>query len=269
MHYLDYLRLPPPSDPVPTQHNATSPVVVLGGYSYSSLILQHVPPAPTILQLFSTPVAGSAVSEIMLQARKMADQSNLESIALARDIEREQSKTSKGHDHRPSMTLGGYETSPDQRRNSRDIRRSHDETNSLTIRTRLRSLSHRRREDKGPMMPPQAIDVVAITTPDIRYLLVSPLTNPVSIFAAPALAWSKSKSTCQLAMSRHDSLVVYGDRDGFSSAKRIREWSVQMEKAPASRFASVEIEGAGHFWIENGAEESLKAALGQWEHQIR
>ncbi|KAF1941520.1 hypothetical protein EJ02DRAFT_200858 [Clathrospora elynae] len=281
MHYMCYLNPLSTSDAVITPGQSPSdaarmqgdacPVVILGGYSYGSLILTHLPPVPTVLQHFSAPLAGSAADEILLRARRLADQSNLECINLARDAARARRKCRNGHVPRPSVTMGGEEISPDKRRSSRDLRGSVDGGGRLEIKTRLRSLSHRGRKDSGPATPPETKSET-ITAPDIRYLLISPLTPPISTLAAPALVhkfWNKSRDGCHDVIGKHVSMAIYGDADNFTSAKRIRDWSEQLKAEPASRFTSVEVKRAGHFWVESDVEEELRAALRVWELKVR
>ncbi|KAH9868527.1 hypothetical protein J1614_007599 [Plenodomus biglobosus] len=289
MHYMSYLQPFPTSDtefapapspaspqrpamggPSPSQSPA-SPVVVLGGYSYGSLILKHLPPVPTILQPFAAPISGSSADEILLRAHKLADQSNLEWINLAHDEARARQKR-RGHGHKPSLTMGGEETTPEKRRSSRDIHRSLDSHTSLKIRTRLRSISHRRREDDAIVTSPGENKHTTILLPEIRYLLISPLTLPVSTLLAPALGhkfWHKVKEGGQEVIGMHTSLVIYGDQDNFSSARKLRDWSNLLKSGPASSCSSVEVAGAGHFWVEPQAEEVLRATLQEWENSIR
>ncbi len=282
MHYLSHLRprlaldlnLTPGLSPIsPNQlgssptHDDECPIVILGGYSYGSLILRHLPPVPTILQPFSAPVSGTAAEEIVLRARKLADQSNLEWINLTRDDTRARRKSRAGNESRPPVTMGGEETSPEKRRSSRDVRRSL-EGGRLEIRTRL---SHRRRESHEPGPQPDT-NSATITMPNVRYLLISPLTPPTSALAAPALIhrfWSRSKDGCQDVIGKHISLAIYGDQDIFASAKKIRDWAEQLKAEPTSRFSSVEVTGAGHFWHESGVEARLRSALKEWETAIR
>lgn len=280
MHYLSSLQphlahqllcvserpqmLQSPADPVSTPGNAC-PIVVLGGYSYGSLILRHLPPVPTILKPFAAPEAGSAADEIVLRSHKLADQTNMEWVALTRDETRARKPKAK-QTARPSITMGGEETSPGKRRSSREIRRSFEGTR-LEIRSKLRRLSHGKREKSEPTTPPPAVKSEDFAMPDTRYLLISPLTTPISSLAAPALIhrlWGKSKDDGHEIVGKHMCLAIYGNQDIFSSAKKLREWAERLKDAPASRFYSVEVEGAGHFWVEHGVETRLRVALEQW-----
>jgi hypothetical protein len=289
MHYLSYIQ--PHPEPTPPEqslhaseiehtetpsrpHTTESPVVVLGGYSYGSLVLRYLPPVPSILQTFTAPIAGSASDEILLRARKLADQSNMAWRELARSRERESRSRRKGHETKPLVTMGGEETTPEKRRSSREVRRSTDRGLSIDIGNRLRSLSHshRRRKDDTPPFPLETAGSDLITMPEIRYLLISPLTPPISTLAAPALGhkfWHKSRGGHDDAISQHVALAVYGDQDNFTSAKRIRDWIEQMKAIQGSRFSGVEVAEAGHFWVEHGVEERLRGALKDWEAAVR
>ncbi|CAI6336084.1 unnamed protein product [Periconia digitata] len=281
MHYLSYLRPNPlptavftPEPPLaPTKKSRDdAPVMVLGGYSYGSMILRHLPPVPSILQPFASPLEGSAADEILLRAHKLADQINLKWINEARaSAERGRRR----HETKLSVTMGGEETSPKKRRSSRDIRRSMEGSNgrrSLNISEGLRSISHRR--SPHPQVTPEpTAPRPAIMMPDVCYLLVSPLTAPISTLAAPSLAhkfWSKSaNSTTSDVIAKHRSLVVYGDRDQFSSVHKVREWVRRMQNQGSSQCSADEIEGAGHFWNEHSVESRLRSAIEQWERKAR
>jgi len=293
MHYLSFLQLNPSSDATfsaeqsPVSPKANQPeaapqaaatvaenegsVVVLGGYSYGSLILRHLPPILSIIQPFSSPPDGSAANEILLRAHALSDQANLEWLNQARDRERQRRR---GHEASLSVTMGGEETSPEKRRISREVKRSMDGHRSLDLSNRLRSLNHRRRN--GDVTPTGIGPVSArpsITVPQVRYLLVSPLTAPTSTVLAPALArgfWNKSaQSNSQEAYTRHETLAVFGDQDVFSSAKKMRQWVEAMHQCCGTRFSHAEVNGAGHFWHEESAESGLREALRNWELQIK
>ncbi|KAF2003905.1 hypothetical protein P154DRAFT_404110, partial [Amniculicola lignicola CBS 123094] len=262
-----------------------APVVVLGGYSYGSLILKYLPPLPSILHPFAAPIAGSSAAEIVLRARKMADQSNLEWINLAQEHARHKDDSSNTHaPGRASMTImGGEETSPDVRRSSREIRRSIDGGNrlSLDISRKIRSVSHshlhRKKKshdhfDERPLAAPDAALTphLPITLPSIRYLLVSPLTPPLSTLAAPGLGIKSWRGGHHVDMiGKHPSLAVYGDQDPLSSAKKVQLWGEQLTKENGERFRAVKISGAGHFWHEEGIGGRLREVLREWEGVVR
>ncbi|KAF2264334.1 hypothetical protein CC78DRAFT_463762 [Lojkania enalia] len=288
MHYLSYLEpFPSPDISFPLEQSPVSQqttkqtdisrtstkdpaVVVLGGYSYGSLILKHLPPVPSILQPFVAPINGSAASEILLRAHRLADQSNLEWINLARDHEQ---RKKHGHENNLPVTMGGEETSPDMRRGSRELRRSMDGRRSLNVGRKMRSLSHQRRKDSNSQTPLESsAKKLLISMPNVKYLLVSPLTPPISTLAAPGLGykfWNKSPHGCQEVIGKHVSLAIYGDQDIFTSTRKMQHWAEQLRSASDSRFSHVQVVGAGHFWHEHGVEEKLRNALKGWEFKIR
>ncbi|KAF1841738.1 uncharacterized protein K460DRAFT_379753 [Cucurbitaria berberidis CBS 394.84] len=288
LHYMCYLQPSPISDiPFTPEQSPVSllshssgdstrtrsgepPVVILGGYSYGSLILKHLPPLPTILHPFSCPITGSAADEILLRAHKLAGQSSLEWKNFAREQAREK-RRKPGHEPKLSVTMGGEETSAYQRRSSREIRRSFDGSRSLDLKTRIRSLSHRRLAEEGPVSPLEETKNVDVTVAEVRYLLISPLTSPISTLAAPALGhkfWSRPSEGYQEVVGKHAALAIYGDQDIFASAKKIHDWAEHLKAGPESQFIGVEVEGAGHFWIEAGVERTLRATLRDWVAEI-
>ncbi|KAH8726826.1 hypothetical protein GQ44DRAFT_649922 [Phaeosphaeriaceae sp. PMI808] len=287
MHYISYLRPHPApnavfkSDQSPSSPQSShseplarqpleTPTIILGGYSYGSLILKHLPPIPTILQPFASPITGSANDEIILRACKLSDQSNLAWINLTRSQKREK-RSRRGHKPRSSLTMGGEETTPEKRRASRDIRRSIDGGLGADLGNKLRSLSHRGRKDNSPITSVEKVERVAITMPEVWYLLISPLTPPVSTLLAPSLGhkfWSRAQEG-EVVISKHRTLAIYGGQDIFTSAKRIQDWSEQIKAKAGSQFSSIEVVEAGHFWVESGVEEELTGALKKWESGSR
>lgn len=58
-------------------------------------------------------------------------------------------------------------------------------------------------------------------------------------------------------------LAVFGSEDGFTAAKKLGVWGQKMQGL-SKKFEWRRIEGAGHFWREEGAEEELRVAIGEW-----
>ncbi|KAI9834655.1 MAG: hypothetical protein M1826_000057 [Phylliscum demangeonii] len=69
-------------------------------------------------------------------------------------------------------------------------------------------------------------------------------------------------------LTGHPTLVVYGDRDGLTSTKKVRRWVAEM--APGDDdggdplFQACEVVGAGRFWREDGVEPALRWAVRRW-----
>ncbi|KAL4891012.1 Alpha/Beta hydrolase protein [Aspergillus ambiguus] len=122
--------------------------------------------------------------------------------------------------------------------------------------------------------------LVDITKTSLSYLLISPLLPPVSqfltLFTRPSLDIRDTASNnprqfpCPNPADQlctYPTLAIYGDQDSFTSASKLRKWSEELNKMPRSRFRSVEIGGAGHFWREIGAESQARDALRNWLRQ--
>ncbi|KAJ5373979.1 hypothetical protein N7517_005985 [Penicillium concentricum] len=224
LQYLHLLNLAlAPRDQVEprrvTGEEGNSPDIrlILGGYSYGSLIASHVPTLDTMLDLFqSTPTTTSTnktipMHEIRSTAKRIA------ALSL------EQLRTSY----------------------------------SLT----------------------DAPDLRALTT-SISYLLVSPLLSPISQFLTVFSTLSLKVKTetpggpqipCPRPadqQSTHHTLSLFGDQDTFTTAGKLQRWSDEMAHMPRSQFQFRMIDGAGHFWRENGVEVRARHALKEWLCQI-
>lgn len=204
------LHLSESSEPT---HSATSEEdrrihLILGGYSYGSLVASHVPDLDVMLELFRPGAASrdTPISKIGRRAAKIA-------AAAMRDID------------------------PASR-------------------------------DKG-----SGADGVELSA-TISYLLVSPLRPPVSMFLTglSSLSFSGESGSAQTRpvprpadqLSKHRTLALYGDQDDFTSAGKLQRWSDELMRMPQSQFQGVVIEGAGHFWREEGVEAQTRRALREW-----
>lgn len=283
--------------------------VILAGYSHGSLILQHLPPVPSILQQFSAPVEGSAASEITLRASRLAAETNAEwkASALTRAKEQEEQRDRNARaKHRThtrnnlSVTMGGEETAAELRRSSREIRRSMEGRRSLELGRlsfgRMGGLHAPARksteedvrggedakgegqgEREGKMVaidnqsspsssPPSKNPTPILIPSHIAYLLISPITPPLSYLLTPGLHsfWPRrdAASHDQLLM-QHDTLLVFGDQDVFSSARRTRAWVERMREG-SGKVEGLEVKGAGHFWVEEGVEATLRERIRRW-----
>ncbi|KAF2751995.1 hypothetical protein M011DRAFT_454850 [Sporormia fimetaria CBS 119925] len=278
IHYLSYIRphpagnmdatLPRPDRPSAPAKDVGTPsdqeyTIILGGYSHGSLIVQHLPPVPSMLQPFFSAPPGSAMEEIVTRARTLSHQTNAEYFtqSLARKDER-----CGRHENILSVVMGGEETSPDQRRSSREVTHSTEGRRSSELRSALRSMSHTKRNlETTPTSNPTPGER-HIRMPRVRYLLISPLTGPLSFLAAPGLGpgfWPRALESTQL-LGKYPSLVLYGERDSFSSASKLRAWATQLSGQPDSQLCHRDIPDAGHFWCEHGVEGQLRASLREW-----
>ncbi|KKK22128.1 hypothetical protein P175DRAFT_0469680 [Aspergillus ochraceoroseus IBT 24754] len=193
--------------------------IVLGGYSYGSLVAQHLPAVSTVTDIFLESTTNTSVPKIFEMA-KSVHAWTAEKIPTSSD---------------PSPGLDASES----------IQRTKDalQSSATTISYLLIS----------PVLPPVNFFLtlfsnlsleVEQTTPGRRRQLLCP------------------KPSYQLCV--HRSLAIYGDEDTFTSAAKLRKWSGELKSVPHTRFHSVEIERAGHFWREDGVELQAREALRAW-----
>jgi alpha/beta superfamily hydrolase len=241
-------------------HLEESILVVLGGYSYGSLIASHLPNPTEILKTFSTCEEGTAAAEIRCRATSLAGQMN-EQIRVLGAARMHHSKSLHKHGH--TLLVGGEETSPEKRRRSTETRRSTDTRMSLDIPRTLSQFRRKSHESKRPSTPPKPANLEA-TLPKIEaaYLLISPLLPPISTLTALSLKQDTEEHCTKFSSS--PSLAVFGDDDFFTSAKKLRKWSQSISSRPVSTFCYDEVEGAGHFWHDRDTQNQLKNAVKEW-----
>jgi alpha/beta superfamily hydrolase len=106
-------------------------------------------------------------------------------------------------------------------------------------------------------------DVISFDDIKVSYLLISPLQGLVTKLAT---LWSrtprpKTKDSSQTKdangdmekeLVENDTLAIFGNEDIFSTSKKLRLWADRLGSEQNSRFRHVEINGAGHFWHEQG-----------------
>lgn len=203
---LQYLRALVPRVQQSEAEGARQIELVLGGYSYGSLIASHVPTLEIMVDLFgpSTAAADTFLGQISRAARKIAAAS---------------------------------------------MRESHHD---------------------GPKGGEPSTFHDSIST---SYLLVSPLLPPASSFLTvfSTLSIDVGDRSAQAPparpadqLSAHRTLALFGDGDAFTSVRKLQRWSTEMGRMPQSRFRGCEIEGAGHFWRENGVETEARRVLREW-----
>ncbi|RMJ24912.1 hypothetical protein PHISP_04221 [Aspergillus sp. HF37] len=196
--------------------------LILGGYSYGSLIASHLPATDVVVDLFRQAVSGTAPYEVCKIAEKIAAHSK-ERLGL-----QTQSPTAD----KPTTAIDG-----------------------------------------------DGFDKISGST--VSYLLVSPLLPPLSqlltVFSKLSLdlgveipAQGKQipcpKPATQLG--EHRTLAIYGNQDGFTSAKKLRTWAAGLSERPQSQFQTREIDRAGHFWREDGVAIQARRVLEDWLEEM-
>lgn len=292
-------------------HDEEPIYLILGGYSYGSLVASRLPHLPGLLSPFygAEPSIGSTPAEILLRARHLASETNAE-------LREQRSRDSFLHKHRSPVTIGGEESDPEARRRSKEVMRRSSRSLDLARGTeRLKRAwdrkHHHQEHSASPGAPgavfeegsaiveePQSVEdagnagkveVEVEVVP--AYLLVSPLLPPTSLFIAPGLAMPSlpallpfptahsRNADVEDPLVRHPTFAIWGTNDPFTSAKKLARWAKGMEEASRSfsvtdaktkadsevgGFKSVDVEGAGHFWQEQGAMGRLRGEVRGW-----
>jgi len=78
------------------------------------------------------------------------------------------------------------------------------------------------------------------------------------------LAGDVPASTPNRELALHPSCAVYGDRDTFTSRKKLRKWAEDLKQKSNSQFQFFEIDGAGHFWQEKDSMDRMKGSIEEW-----
>ncbi|KAK3690303.1 hypothetical protein B0T22DRAFT_191411 [Podospora appendiculata] len=338
VHYLDPFRpsllahiktnneghMSPPASPSPLSRTLSDvsspslppakevPILLLGGYSYGSMITCQLPAIGTILAPFNTPAYGSSAAEIRLRAQHLAEKENIVlASARAAAVDRQ-----SGRSHRKGigMRIGGDE----ENRASHDSKRSFSLDPEDRIRKGVAELiqkAKKRRKNHhlsgehiaqdGGVIPSNIenhnhaepahdclLPVPNTTTPRMVYILVSPLQGMITNLAtmslpapSPKLSWKawtrppsksgkahlqpddpdihadKPLAEAEDKLVRNPTLAVYGDRDGFVAARKLRDWASRLERVPGSQFRAHEVSGAGHFWTQGKAAYIMRDAI--------
>lgn len=218
LYYLRFLGIRGISESA-RQETSGKVHLILGGYSYGSLVASHLPAIDVLVDLFENAPNGTTLGAIRQIARNVSDGT---------------SEISQN----PTQPL--------------------------------------------PMNVPDDGSKESLQGTTISYLLISPLLPPVSQFLTLFSKFSldvgmeTSVQGKQIPcpkpvdqMRAHPTLAIYGNEDTFTSAGKLRKWSDETTGIPGNRFESHEIDGAGHFWHEDGVELHARNVLRDWLGRIR
>ncbi|KAI4765275.1 hypothetical protein E4T52_00132 [Aureobasidium sp. EXF-3400] len=255
-----------PSEPI---------TLILGGYSYGSLIVTHLPPAPEILAIFRNP--SKWISEILLRARELALQTNTSLSEIRGRIPvsppaRRQHKRQSSSQH--SIIYGGNDDQSPADRHIDPTHRGHE------IQTRIKNVIHRTHKQS-----PSTTSTSSKTSQDVEpipalphvsphYLLISPLLPPLSNFLSlspPGLTFWRHHDHTPQTLLHNPTLVIFGTKDIFTSSTKLEAWCKKMETLAIQNkgsFKRRKVEGASHFWRESGVEEELKRCLRKWVDEV-
>lgn len=260
--------------------------IILGGYSYGSLLASHLPTVDVILERYAKIVKGSTEAEIRLRAQTLSARRNKE----AHDhcvVERGRSlishKPSGSLSHSMGIVFGGEESEPGSRRASQDSKRSLEFIRRSMDRSR-RKLDSRTHSNGINAEYEEQLELGKILEPQVYFLLISPLLPPISLFATMFSRFSNSSAEKENLLSskgkhhtsaaldeqlvNHPTLAIYGDKDFFTSPKKLRRWAEGLAEKMNSLFQFKEIRGAGHFWHEEGVDVQMRTCIREWLQQI-
>jgi pimeloyl-ACP methyl ester carboxylesterase len=256
--------------------------LILAGYSYGSMIASHLPSVERVVNLFNNPVKDSAESEIQLRALHLASQS-WKDMAIRQErhhrtasLKVPASYSELGSSQSSSSVLvGGFESEVVENRIEQESRRSLDVRKSLDhVRERIHSRLHRLSNSSEQFdTAPQEASQPNLVVPHVCYLLVSPVLPPIAAFATIFSTLTFKARLNEKALSDNHtgtelakcpSLAVYGNKDRFTSVKKLRVWARALSQTPGSNFRYHEVDGAGHFWHETGVLEQMKNHIKEW-----
>lgn len=279
----------------PTENDSNIPsehiTLILGGYSYGSLIVTHLPPTSEILTMFRETQASTWTSDILKRAKELALQTNtlLSNQADTRgrlpgSPLRKRHKRQSSSQH--SIVYGGSDSPSPADRHSMDLvhkgmevparirhamHRSHKHSSSST--QALSSKSSQRTISTGNVPTLESLPHVLT-----HYLLISPLLPPLASFlslSTSSLMFWRHADHIAHNLVRHPTLVVFGTKDAFTSSHKMDAWCKKMNTLSSqaageygqSSFRWKKVEGAGHFWREHGVEAQLTDSLRAWVHE--
>lgn len=246
--------------------------LIIGGYSYGSLITTLLPPTEDILRCFATVRKGTAEAEIRLRAVSLGAQRKKDALLYR---EAQQARRTRSHEkltvsaRAMAVTVGGEESEPGSRRASHEGRRSLDAVRRSIERSRKKLLREHSSEVSEHTLVVESLTPVEIPPPQTHYLLISLLQPPISMFVTMfSHLRSGYMAQREAKFLDHPTLVIYGDKDYFASQKRLRTWAESLKSQSSSLLHIHEITGAGHFWREEGVATQMRGLIREWVQDI-
>ena len=289
VHYMESLRqstfhspseriFEPTLSPIQSAYTPTSEAgtratqgtkLILGGYSYGALIAMQLPTLEVILKRFQSVAKGTAEAEARLRAVSLAAQWSKDAhlhqeMWQARRVGSHEKVRNSARSM--ALAMGGDESEPGSRQHSHDSRRSLDAVRRSVERGRRKLGLKRHYDDMSEeALIEESLTSTNVPAPRTYYLLISPplllVTTLVTAFSSLVrmnTPYSEEKVCCS------PTLMIYGDRDFFTSQKRYHKWAEVLAAKPGSRFQFHEVAGAGHFYREKGVETEMRSHIREW-----
>lgn len=265
---------------VSSQMNAgNSPLLLLGGYSYGSMMTAHLPPFQTICKILVNASDGSAEREIQLRAGELAQAY----LGWCESRQNRGRSSLRGLESASALntSFGGYESAQASSRISRDTSRISIDKERVRhsidrVRQRLGSRGNHSSDDEDRVIGVRR-SIGQSITPHLTYLLISPLLGAVSSFATmfSSLSFERRDRNATASrdapsvriedvLSESPSLVIFGSDDHFTSSRKVRDWCESIKRKPSSRMLYEEVEGTGHFWQNNDVNHQLSRIVTSW-----
>jgi pimeloyl-ACP methyl ester carboxylesterase len=241
--------------------------LVIGGYSYGSLIVNFLPATEHILLRYEKVSKGTAEAEIRLRAISLSAQWNRDATCYREAQHARRSTSSDVLSRSPramAVAIGGDESDPGTRRRSHEGRRSLDAVRRSMDRSRMKlglRQHSRSSEISERVVIEESLAPVRILPLETRYLLISPLLPPVSLFAT---MFSIRLPNAEDKFVRNASIAIYGEDDFFASPRKLRRWAERLKGQHGSQFQLSEVSGAGHFWREEGSDSRMRSVIRGW-----
>ncbi|KAL8690642.1 MAG: hypothetical protein Q9218_003956 [Villophora microphyllina] len=248
--------------------------IILSGYSYGALLTRHLPNVPVMLGRFSKVLKTSTEAEIRHRAVALAAVTAIDMVAQRsqRPVRETNNAGQAFNGHGPaSHVLTGSESSsaalevgsPAWER--AQVKKEH-------MKTLQKPFKRTEKKDSWPDQQfgeePEEEDFLKrldVPLPKTHYMLVSLLLEPAASFVC-AFCTLTSNDVTKLdeKFLYNITLVLHGQLDKFTSAKKVLHWISELQKHSNERSKLVEVPDAGHFWKEPGSMEALRSQVGKW-----
>lgn len=279
--FLDAVALLDQSETAsPPEAREAAPLLMLGSYSYGSMITAHLPALAVPRKILSHAQPGKAEYEIRNRASELA-QSFLGYCEAERQRRRSSLKASPDQRSSPS-TLGGYDSADVSRRagtSRRSINLDAERVRQSVDRVRQK-IRHSSKDSKAESTERSGSYEPGLQ-PRLAYLLISPLLGTISnlatVFSSLKFGRHDRNATCardtpvskpEEVLSTYSSLVVFGSEDHFTSSKKVRQWCETIKVRPDSCLEFCQVLSAGHFWHDEEPASQMKRAVIDWLQEV-